>query len=167
MRLLVQTRKFFDALANSEEREKLLTYFSGPRSFDSMPLMRVTLPEAKTQTQLGTVWLDFTIVAGLLYCEPSYVYYLCLRAESLSDIWLQERDGGWHFSTLSGLTKEQTSAAIPRLRDFMQELVNNKYQEWQPIEWASKEHLTTETETNNGTDTDNRHSGALVQSIGL
>lgn len=31
MRLLVQTRKFYDTLANSEEREKFSAYFSGPR----------------------------------------------------------------------------------------------------------------------------------------
>lgn len=149
MRLLVQTAKFYAALANSEERGKFNTYFSGNRSFETMPLMRVTLPEAKTQTQNNAIWQDFTTVAGLLYCEPSYVYYLCLRAECLSDIWLQERNGQWQFTTLSGLTKEQTSAAIPRLRDYMQQLVNDKYQAWQLIDWAAKERTLTDTETNN------------------
>ena len=144
MRVLVDSRKFYASIANAEDRAKVDRYFSGARSFDSMPILRVTLPEAKTLTQLGTVWLDFTTVAGLLHCEPSYVYYTCLKAEQLNDIWLKQRECKWHFSTLSGLTKEETSAAIPRLRDYMQTLVNDAYGEWVPIVWAARENMETE-----------------------
>jgi hypothetical protein len=145
MRILVQSNRFRESIANSEDRNKFDNYFSGLRSIKAMPLLRVTLPEAKTLTQLGTIWLDFTTVSGFMHCEPSYIYYQCLRAESLRDIWLQEKDGDWHFSTLSGLTKEQASAAIPRLRDFMQKIVNDAYGEWMPIIWASKENLVNES----------------------
>jgi len=141
MRLLCDSRKFFDSIANSEDRQKFLSYFDGLRNFDSMSILQVTLPEAKTQSQLGTIWRDFEIAGRLLHCEPSYVYYLCSRADSLQDIWLQNINGTWHFSTLSGLTKEQTSAAIPRLRDFMQELVNLEYQQYVVINWSCEANI--------------------------
>jgi len=109
-----------------------------------MPFIQVFLPQSKTTTQLGTIWMDFTTVGNLLYCDPSYIYYQCLKAKCLEDIWLQETDGGWRFISLSGLTKEQTSAAIPRIRDFLQEIVNSAYGEWIPIEWACKENIKQE-----------------------
>ena len=141
MKLLVDSRKFRDAIANAEDRGRFDEYMSGPRNYSTMPLMSVTLPQAKTLTQLGAIWLDFTTVARLLHVDPTYVYYLCMRTDKLSDIWLQERDGGWHFSTLSGLTKEETSAASPRLRDYMQEMVNLAHGEYVPIVWADKHNL--------------------------
>ena len=147
MKLLVDSRKFRESLANAEERAKFDSYFAGGRNLDTMPLLSVTLPQSKTLTQLAAIWVDYTTVGALLHCDKSYVYYLCLRAESLSDIWLQQDEFGiWQFSTLSGLTKEQTSDAIPRLRDYMQELVNSSYGEWVPIEWAEKENVKTEEE---------------------
>ena len=141
MKLLVNSRPFAACIAYAEDRAKFAAYFSGSRSFDTMPLLRVTLPEAKTLTQLGTVWKDFTIVGELLHIEPSMVYLQCLRAEQLNDVWLQERDGVWHFSTLSGLTKEQTSAAIPMIRDYLQQVVNDAHGEWINIRWACKENV--------------------------
>ena len=142
MRLLVQSKEFYDSIANDEDREKFNSYFSGSRSFDSMPLLKVTLPESKTLTQLGTIWLDFETVGELMFCNSSIIYMYCLRAECLSDIWMQQDENGkWSFTTLSGLSKEQISFAIPILRDFLQKIVNEKYGEYVPIIWASKENL--------------------------
>ena len=141
MKLLVNSRKFFDALLGDDDRRRFNDWFGNNRNYNSMPVIQVTLPEAKTQSQLGTIWRDFEIAGRLLHCEPSYVYYLCSRADSLQDIWLQNINGTWHFSTLSGLTKEQTSAAIPRLRDFMQELVNLEYQQYVVINWSCKANI--------------------------
>ena len=141
MKLLVQSKLFCKSIANGEDRAKFERYFSGRRNFQSMPLLQVTLPEAKTLSQLGAIWLDFTKVGKLLFCEPSYVYYLCLRADCLQDIWLAEKDGQYIFNTLSGLSKEKTIEAIPRFRDFLQQLVKEKYGEWVVINWSCQENI--------------------------
>lgn len=142
MRLLVQTAKFYAALANSEEREKFNTYFSGNRSFETMPLMQVTLPQARTLSQNAAIWVDFTTVGQLLHCDKNYVYHvLVLRAECLQDIWLKQIDSGWRFDGLSSLSKEEMSNAIPRIRDFLQHTVNEACGEWTPIDWACQENL--------------------------
>lgn len=142
MKCLVDSRKFRDAIANAEDRGRFDEYMSGPRNYSTMPLMSVTLPQAKTLTQLGAIWLDFTTVARLMHCDPSIVYLQCLRAEQLIDVWVQVgSDGHCHFTTLSGLTKEQMSIAIPLIRDYLQHLVNGSYGEWTPIVWADKHNI--------------------------
>ncbi len=147
MRVLVDSRKFRDAIANAEDRGRFDEYMSGPRNYSTMPLMSVTLPQAKTLTQLGAIWLDFTTVARLLHTDPSMLYLQCLRAEQLTDVWVQlDNDGRYHFISLSGLTKEQMSVAIPRIREYLQHVVNGAYGEWVPVVWAEKDNIGKETE---------------------
>ncbi len=142
MKCLVDSRKFRDAIANAEDRGRFDEYMSGPRNYSTMPLMSVTLPQAKTLTQLGAIWLDFTTVARLMHTDPSMLYLQCLRAEQLIDVWVQVgSDGRYHFVSLSGLTKEQMSVAIPLIRDYLQHLVNGSYGEWTPIVWADKHNI--------------------------
>jgi len=142
VKCLVDSRKFRDAIANAEDRGRFDEYMSGARNYRTMPLMSVTLPQAKTLTQLGAIWLDFTTVARLMHTDPSMLYLQCLRAEQLTDVWVQlDNDGRYHFVSLSGLTKEQMSVAIPLIRDYLQHLVNDSYGEWTPIVWADKHNI--------------------------
>jgi hypothetical protein len=70
-----------------------------------------------------------------------------LRAEQLTDVWVQlDNDGRYHFISLSGLTKEQMSVAIPRIREYLQHVVNGAYGEWVPVVWAEKDNIGKETE---------------------
>ena len=147
MKLLVDSRKFRECIANAEDRGRFDEYMSGARNYSTMPLMSVTLPQAKTLTQLGAIWLDFTTIARLMHTDPSMIYRLCIRADQLEDCWMHQDEGGeWHFTTLSGLTKEQMSAAIPRIREYLQHVVNGAYGEWVPVVWAEKDNIGKETE---------------------
>lgn len=141
MKLKCDTKKFRDCLVDDNERIKFGKYFSGTRNYKTMPNIEVSLPDRRTNEQNAAIWRDFGIVAKLLYCDPDYVYGMCLRAEILEDIWFCKMNNKWTFRRLSALNKEETSEAIPRIRDFLQSWIENEYQRPITIHWSSEENI--------------------------
>ena len=141
MKLRCDTGKLFAALANADDRQKFSEYFSGRRTFESMPLVEVSLPNKKTITQNNALWRDFEIAGKLLHCDSTFVYYQCLKAEQLQDVWLKETDDGWKFCSLSQLTKDNMTTATPQIHDYLQGLINDEYGEWVVINWSCKENV--------------------------
>lgn len=141
MKLLTQSELLRKSLINANERAKFDKYFSGNRSIEAMPITEISLPNRKTIKQNATIWRDFTIASKLMYCDPSFIYYKCLIAPILQDVWLKESDNGYDFKTLSALTDDEASEAIPLIRDFLQGEINKKYQYWVGINWSCKENI--------------------------
>ena len=142
MKLLTDSEKLRESLINSHERSKFDKYFSGNRNFDSMPVTEVSLPNRKSVRKNNTIWRDFEIAGKLLYCDSGYIYYECLKAEKLQDVWLEEIEPGkYKFNSLSGLTDDQASESIPKIRDFLQQWINEKYGYWVVINWSCKENI--------------------------
>ena len=151
MKFCVDSKKYFESLTNAEDREKFLKFFR-KRTFEQMPFLWTSIWEEMTDSQRGAIWLDFTKISGLLYCDKEDVYAECLRAEQLRHIWITEyeyglpdnRKQGIRFRTLSELTKEEMTNAIPQIRDFLKSLVDQAYQKNVIIYWSNiknfKEH---------------------------
>lgn len=147
MKFCCDSRKYFESL-NSEDKEKFKKHFRN-RTFEQMPWIWTTIWEEMTEHQRGAIWLDFTKVGRLLYCDKEAVYAECLRAEQLRYIWEVEyeygpewnRKKGIRFRTLSELTKEEMTIAIPQIRDFMKSLVDQIYQKNVVIYWSNIENL--------------------------
>jgi len=151
MKLHCQSKLFYESIADGESRKKFLKkYFNGFKTFENMPLIAVTLYDAKTLHQLGAIWRDWTIVGHLMNTDANTVYYWCIKAPCLADCWVVESSYGkdndkksWSFITLSGFTKDHIIETnfIPRYRDFLQQKVNNEYGEYQYIAWSKKENI--------------------------
>ena len=140
MKLQCFSKSFYETLINSEYKETFKKYFFiQNRNFDNMKIIEVSLPNKMSIRKNNTIWRDMGIVAKLLFCHPTHVYYQCLTAHVLKDVWLEETKDGYKFNTLSGLTDDKASESIPKVRDFLQQLVNDKYQKWIHINWSCKE----------------------------
>ena len=148
MKFCVNSKKYFESLTNEEDRKKFLKFFKN-RTFEQMSMLWTTLWEEMTEHQRGAIWLDFTKIARLLYCDKEDIYAECLRTEVLRHIWLVEYEYGLEgnrkkavrFKTLSELTKEEMTNAIPQLRDFMQTMVNREYQKKVVIYWSKMDNV--------------------------
>lgn len=148
MKLLVGSKDLYNSITNSKDKERYLKkYFSGSRNFQNMPIIEVSLYDAKTATQNQTFWLDMSKVARLMYTDKETVYYWLRKHPGLKDIWMEEsrygKDGkkSYRFVTLSGLSKEKVMELIPRYRDILQEIVNKEYNEYIVINWSSIDNI--------------------------
>ena len=148
MKLLCHSELFCKSISNGEDRKRFMDkYFKGMKTFNSMPLVEVSLYDAKTRHQLGAIWGDWTKVAKLLYTEPEAIYYELIKDERLKDCWLEETTIGkdnkksFRFLTLSGFSKDRIVKTdfIPRYRDILQEKVNKEYEEYVIIKWYKKD----------------------------
>lgn len=145
MKFCVDSKKYFDSLTNEEDRKKFLKFFKN-RTFQQMPWLWTTVWEEMTDSQRGAIWLDFTKVGRLLDCDREAVYAECLKAEQLRHIWEEEyeygpkhnRQKGIWFKTLSALSKEQMTNAIPQIRDFLLHWVRDIYQDYNMVIYWSK-----------------------------
>ena len=138
MKLLCQTDKLYDSIANGEDREKFGTRYKGETTWIS------TIDE-KTRSQLNAVWRDWDIVARLLHCKKEDVYGFCVSAGALRDFFFEKAQIAgsevWLFKTLSTFKKIKMSEFIPRMRDFLQGVVNDYYQENVIINWSNRENM--------------------------
>ncbi len=150
MKLLVDSRKFYDSIANAEDREKFKDYFfKGFRTFSNTPVLRIDLAEAKTMRQLGTIWRDFGIIARLLFTHSETVYAMTMKAEPLRDFFLTEDEWGigkkrkktWRLRTLSEFSKQDCVEFIPLMRDYWQGIINKEYGEYVIIHWSRSENI--------------------------
>jgi len=155
MKIICESKKFYDSIANSEDKKRFVNkYFSGLKTFENMPLVEVSLYDAKTRHQLGAIWLDWTNVAKLLYTSPECIYYELIKDNRLQDCWIEETTIGknkqksFRFITLSGFSKDHIIETnfISRYRDILQERVNKEYGEFVYIKWAKKENLPVKQE---------------------
>ncbi len=143
MKLILDAKKFVEAIKYDQDRDLFNREYGGPERFPHG--IQVSLPNEKTITQNAAFWLDMTTVAKLLYTDKETVYAMLLRAEQFQDVWMEQSFYGkdqkptWRFRTLSGLSKSEMSEFFPRYREFLQEVVNREYGEWVPISWAKKE----------------------------
>lgn len=150
MKLLCDSKKFYESIANSEDKEKYMKkYFSGLRTFENMPFTQVTLWDAKTKHQIGAIWGDWTLAANYLETSPECIYYELIKDKRLADCWTEETTIGkdktrsFVFITLSAFSKDHiiNTNFIPRYRDILQERINKEYGEYIPIKWFKKENL--------------------------
>lgn len=149
MKFNVFTEKYYEALTNSEDKKNFLNrYFSGSKTFSNMPVITTKLYDAKTITQNGTIWRDWSIVAKLMYTAKETVYYWCLKNPQFQDIWLEKSSYGknknrssYRFRSLSDLSFEETVDFIPRYREFLQAIVNREHQEYVVINWSKFENI--------------------------
>ena len=149
MKLFCETKKFFESIANAEDRNRFKKRYFSNKTFDQMPLIQVALFDAKTKHQLGAIWGDWTEVAKLLYTSPEAIYFELIKDKRLIDCWLEETTIGkdkkktYRFITLSGFSKDHIIETnfIPRYRDILQEWVNEEYKEYIYIKWYKKENL--------------------------
>ena len=139
MKFLCDAKKFYESIANGEDREMFCKEYGKPERFERG--IQVSLPNAKTLTQNGAIWRDFEIVGNLMFCNKEYVYYALLKADEFQDIWLDRINGKWIFHTLSMLDKKSTALFITRYREFLQAKVNESYGEWIPIDWSKREEI--------------------------
>ena len=146
MRLLCITSEFYRSISNGEDRKKFEAYAMRRR----WPIIQVSLPDAKTQSQNSAVWRDFTIAGQWLGCDKETVYHLVRFCEQLEDIWLTETKVGKknipsvRYRSLSELTKDETSELIPRMRDYLQGLIDESEGETIIINWSNKENMLKE-----------------------
>jgi len=147
MKITCDTNKYFDSIANSEDKEKFVKKYFSNKTFAQMPFIETILYDAKTQTQNQTCWRDWGIAANLMYTDKETVYYWLLKAKCFEDIWMEESTYGKNkkkshrFVTMSGLTKEKIMEFIPRYRDFLQEIINKEYQTYVLINWSKFENI--------------------------
>ena len=147
LKINCDTKKYYESINNSEDKKEFIKrYFSGNKTFENMPSIETTLYDAKTRHQLGAIWLDWTNVGKLLYCDANTIYYLLIKAPCMTDCWTEQTTWGsskkktYRFITLSGFTKDHIIETnfFDRYRDYLQELVNKEYGEYIPIKWAKK-----------------------------
>lgn len=150
MKLRCISKLFYESIGNGEDKKLFLEkYFSGNKTFENMSLIEVTLYDAKTRHQLGAIWLDWTNVGKLLFCDANTIYYLLIKAPCMADCWVEKTTYGndkkrtYRFITLSGFTKDHIIETnfFDRYRDYLQEMVNKEYGEYVPIKWAKKENI--------------------------
>ena len=150
MKLLCVSKLLYESIANDEDKKRYLKkYFSGFKTFETMPLTQITLYDAKTKHQLGAIWGDWTMIGKKLYTSPECIYYELIKDERLKDCWIEETTIGknkqksFEFITLSGFTKDHIIETnfITRYRDILQERVNKEYGEYVYLKWFKKENL--------------------------
>ena len=143
MKLLCITADFYKSISNGEDRKKFEAYAMRRR----WPIIQVTLPDAKTQSQNGAIWRDFTIAGQWLGCDKETIYAMVRTCEQLRDIWITETKVGkkniphYRLRSLSELSKDETTELIPRMRDYLQGLIDESEGETVIIDWSSKENL--------------------------
>ena len=146
MRLLCITAEFYNSISNGEDRKKFENYVMTKR----WPIIQVVLPDAKTQSQNSAIWRDFTVAGYWLGCDKETVYAMVRTCEQLRDIWITETKVGkknipqYRIKSLSELSKEETSELIPRMRDYLQGLIDESEGESVLINWSSRENLLRE-----------------------
>lgn len=146
MKLLVETEKFYNSLANAEERDKFKEYFATGKTFSNMPLMQVDIAESKTPTQLHTIWRDFGIIAKSLYTDKDVIYAESMRHNELRPFFLKETEYGlegkkkksWQLHTLSQFSKQECIEFIPIMREVWHGIINEQYGEYVVINWSKK-----------------------------
>ena len=146
MKFLSDTRKYFESL-NGEDQKRFLEKYFKTKTFDHMPFMETYVWDRITQEQYGLIWLDFTNTGKALYCHKNDIYAECLRAEQLRHIWEVEYTigfgdnikTGYRLRTLSELSKQELSDAIPEIRDFLLKLIKEQYQTLFIINWSSQD----------------------------
>jgi len=148
MKIHCKSENLFHSIVYANEQDEFRKkYFSGNKTFNSMPIILVSLYDEKTLTQLGTCWRDWSIAAKFLYTDKETIYYMLLKAPEFKEIWLEESIIGkskkktYRFCTLSGLSKEKTADLITRYRDYLQEIINKEHGEYIPINWSKKENI--------------------------
>ena len=147
MEFICDTEKYYNSISNSEDKKKFKEKYLKGKSFKIFPYIKTRLFDSKTVSQNSAIWRDMSIVAKLMYTDKETVYYWLLKASVLKDIWLQESCYGngkkktFKFRTLSKLTKEEMMEAIPRFRDYMQQLVNEEYGEYVVIHWSKIDNI--------------------------
>jgi len=152
MKILCETQKYFESIANGEDRKKFEKKYFSNKTFEQMPLIQTTLYDAKTRHQIGAIWGDWTMVANKLYTSPECIYYELIKDKRLSDCWAEETTIGqnktksYRFITLSGFSKDHIidTNFITRYRDILQERVNKEYGEYVYLKWFKKENLDKE-----------------------
>jgi len=147
MKFLCDSRRYFLSLINQKDKNRFMEKYFNNKTFSQMPIVETSIYDCRTIEQNHAIWRDMGIVASLMYTDKETVYYWLLKAECLKDIWLEEATYGkdkkqtFRFKTLSGLSKKELTEAIPRFRDYMQELVNKEYQQYVIINWSNKENM--------------------------
>lgn len=149
MKLLVESKGLYKAIANSEDRDKYTKYIMKKHGFGSMPLLRIDLTESKTPTQLHTIFRDFGIIGKLLYTDRDTIYAESMRHEVLRHFFIKESEYGLkgkkkksvQLHTLSQFSKKECIEFIPMYREVWHGIINEQYGEFVTIHWSKQENI--------------------------
>ena len=143
MKIMCITGLFKESISNGQDKAAFEKQYGGKE----MPQIYVTLPNAKTLTQNGAIWRDFTEVGKLMYCSKEAVYAKVFTAPEMYDFLVVFEPYGPagksepRVRSLSELSKEDVSNFIGPMREFLQAWVNDAYGEWVPIAWSNRENM--------------------------
>lgn len=150
MKLDCDSKKFYESIANGEDRQKFKDWFNtSNKTFDNMPMLRIDLTESKTLTQLGTIFRDFGIIAKMLYTDKDTIYAESMRHKELREFFIKKSELGLigkkkksvQLHTLSQFSKQECIEFIPIYREIWHGVINEQYGEYMIINWSKLENI--------------------------